>query len=92
MRKHWRLIVGCVVLGLTVTGLIALYIGFVGEFDVTLYSAFAILCPPSLVWISLNNAMEDKRTLYAIWSLVGLANAGLYAIVGVAIAELLGKP
>lgn len=79
-------------LGLLVTALIVLYIDLSGEFDVHLYTAFAILCPPSLLCFPFSEAMKDKGGFYAIWSLIGLANAGLYAVIGAAVAGQLWKP
>jgi membrane protease YdiL (CAAX protease family) len=91
MKKQWRLIVGCAVLGLVVTVLIVLYIDFVAEFNGTLYTAFAILCPPALACIPLSEAMKNKGNFYLIWSFIGLTNAGLYATFGAVIAELQSK-
>jgi hypothetical protein len=91
-RKQWRLIVGCALFGFVVTVLIVLYVYLLGEFDGSLYTAFVVLCPPSLAVIPLSGAMESKASSYAVWSLIALSNAGLYGIVGAAIAGLLWKP
>jgi hypothetical protein len=91
-RKQWRLIIGSAVLGFVVTVLIVLYIYLLGEFQGNLYTAFAVVCPPSLAVIPLSGAMKDKVSSVAVWSLIGLSNAGLYAIVGAAVGGLLWKP
>ena len=44
--KEWRLITSLAVFGLVVAALILLYLNVVGEFDPTLYTGFAIVCPP----------------------------------------------
>jgi len=36
--------------------------------------------------------MNDKDSFYAIWWVIGLTNAGLYAIIGAAVAALMRKP
>jgi hypothetical protein len=92
MSKQWRVIAGCAVLGLMVTTLIVLYMDLSAEFDAHLYTAFAILCPPSLLCIPFSEAMKHKGGYYAIWSLIGMANAGLYAVIGAAVAGQLWKP
>ena len=91
-RKQWRLIIGCGMLGFAVTVLIVLYICLLGEFDGKLYSAFVVLCPPSLAVIPLSDTMKEKMSSFAVWSLIGLSNAGLYSVIGAAVAGLLWKP
>ncbi len=90
--KGWQLITGFAVFGLVVAALIFLYLILVGEFDASLYTAFAILCPPSLLCIPFSDAMKDKAGLYAIWSLIGLINSGLYAVLGAAVVGLWKGP
>ena len=67
---------------------ILLYLNHSGEFDASLYTAFAILCPPSLLCIPFGEAMKDKGSFYAIWSLIGITNSGLYAVIGAAVVGL----
>lgn len=92
MSKPWRLIVGCALLGLAVTALIPLFMDSSADFDGRLYDAFVILCPPSLLCIPFSEVMKGKGGFYAVWSLIGLANSGLYAIIGAAVAGQLWKP
>lgn len=91
MDKDWRVITSFAVFGLVVAALILLYLNLLGEFDATLYTAFAILCPPSLLCIPFSEAMKDKASFYAIWSLIGITNSGLYAVIGAAVAGLRKK-
>jgi hypothetical protein len=91
MSKQWRLIVRCAILGFLVSALIVLYLDVSGEFDASLYTAFAILCPPSLLCIPFSEIMKHRSSFYAAWLMIGLANAGLYAVIGAAIAGQLWK-
>jgi hypothetical protein len=92
MSKQWRLIAVCAMLGLAVAAMIFLYINLSGEFYADLYTGFAIICPPSLLCFPFSEVMKHKAGFYAIWLLIGLANAGLYAIIGAAIAGQRWKP
>jgi hypothetical protein len=83
---------GFAALGLAVAALILLWLKFMGEFDATLYTAFAILCPPALLCIPFSEVMKDRVGFYTIWLLIGLTNSGIYAIVGAAVAGQLWKP
>lgn len=93
MDRDWRLITGFAVLGFVLAAFIFLYINFVGEFDGDLYTGFAVLCPPALLCFPFSEVMKDKNGLYAIWSLIGFLNSGLYAAVAAAVVGLLkGSP
>jgi len=92
MSKPSRLILVFAALGLTITALIFSWLKFIGEFDATLYTAFAIVCPPALLCIPFSEVMKEKVGFYAIWLVIGLTNTGLYAIVGAVIAGQLWKP
>jgi len=70
-------IVGCIKLGIL---------------DLNLLVTFVILCPPSLLSMHLREITKDNVGFITIWLLIGLANAGLYAVVGAAVAGLLWKP
>jgi hypothetical protein len=83
-----RLITGFAILGFVLAALIFFYINFVGEFDGDLYTAFAVLCPPALLCFPFSELMKDKSGLYAIWSLIGFLNSGLYAVIGAAVIGL----
>ena len=89
MDKDWRLITGFAVLGFVLAALIFLYINFVGEFDGDLYTVFAVLCPPALLCFPFSEVMKDKGSFYAVWSLIGFLNSGLYAVLAAAVIGLL---
>jgi hypothetical protein len=59
--------------------------------DLNLLVSFVNVCPPSLLSIQFNEVMKDELGFYAMWLLIGAVNAGLYAIVGAAIAGLVWK-
>lgn len=92
MNKSSRLVLGFAALGLAVAALILLWLKYLGEFDATLYTAFAIVCPPALLCITFSEVMKDSVGFYAIWLLIGLTNSGIYAVIGAAIAGQLWKP
>jgi hypothetical protein len=78
-------------IGLLVSSLVFAYIQFFGFFDATLYTLVAAVCPPSLLCIPFSDVMREKGSSYAIWLLIGLTNAGLYAVVGSAYVGLRNK-
>jgi hypothetical protein len=88
--KDWRLISGSALCGLLVAALILVYVKVSGEFDATLYTAFVIFCPPSLLcaFSPFSEAIKDKGSFYAIWSLIGITNSVLYAVIGAAVVGL----
>ena len=92
MSKQSRLIWSFAFLGLLVAVLIFVFVYFVGEIEGNLYTGFAILCPSSLLGIPFSGFMKDKHGFYAVWSIIALANAGLYSIVGATVAGLLWRP
>jgi hypothetical protein len=90
--KQWRLMVGCALMGLLVTVFIALYIFLAPEFDASLYHVFAVICPPALLLIPLSEVMNNLAVFCTIWSVIALANSGLYGIVGAVAAGQLWAP
>lgn len=91
MSKQWKLIAGCAALGLLTAAFFFIFVGVLGIVDGTLYTAMVIFCPPSLLSIPFSEAMKDKSGFYAICSLIGFLNSGLYAVIGAAIAGQLWK-
>ena len=82
MKRESKLIARFAVIGLLVSVLVFLSLKFFGEFDSTLYQAFAILCPPALICIPLSEVMKEHRVFYGIWFLIAGANSGLYGVIG----------
>jgi hypothetical protein len=75
MSKQSKLIVACAAVGLIVAVVVFMYVNFLGEFNGTLYTAFAILCPPSILCIPLREVMKEKIAFWALWSLISAANS-----------------
>ena len=92
MDKDRKLVTSFAVVGFVVAALILLYLNLSGQFNASLYTAFAILCPPSLLCIPFSEAMKDKGGFYAVWSLIGITNSGLYAVIGAAVVGLRTRP
>lgn len=82
--KDRKVITGFAIFGLLVTGLIV-YMVSSGSLDLDL---FLIFCPPILLSYPFREVMTDKGSAYVIWSLIGLLNSGLYAVVGAAVVGL----
>lgn len=78
-------------IGLLVSLFVFAYIRFSAQFDASLYTFFVALCPPALLCFPFNEMMKEKSGFYAVWSVIGLANAGLYAVVGAAYVGLRKK-
>lgn len=84
MDKDWKLITGFAVFGLVVTGLIA----FMISSNVLDLDVFVIFCPAILLSIPFSEVMKNKGGAYVIWTLIGLLNSGLYAVVGAMVVGL----
>jgi hypothetical protein len=91
MDTDSKLICRFAAIGLLVSALVLAYIQFFGFFDATLYTLFAAVCPPSLLCIPFSDVMKNKGGSYAVWLLIGLTNAGLYAVIGAAYVGLRNK-
>jgi len=92
MSRQSRLISWCAGLGLAISVLIFLYMYFVGQFDATLYTGFAVICPPSLLCIPFSEALKTKSGLAVVWLFIGITNSGIYAVIGSFLTTLLYRP
>jgi hypothetical protein len=88
--KQWRLIGGFALFGLLFTGVVAACTA-PGLDDLNLVIILVILCPPSLMSMYFSEIMKNYVGASAIWLFIGVVNAGLYAVVGAALAGLLTK-
>lgn len=50
-----------------------------------------VLCPPSLLSVAFDSEL-GRKNFYAIWSVIGLMNAGLYATIRVLVSWRLQRP
>jgi hypothetical protein len=91
MSDQWKLIGGFAAAGLLIAAFFFIFVGVLGVVDGTFYTAMLILCPPSLLSFPLSEAMKDRSGFYFVGLMIGLLNAGLYAVIGAAIAGQLRK-
>ena len=52
---------------------------------------FVVLCPPSLLSVAFDPELGTKG-FYAVWTVVGLMNAGLYATIRMFVSRRLQRP
>ncbi len=87
MGKRTRFAVGLAALGLAITAIIVAYQLLTDSYPPrpmsdTLFLAFVILCPPSLLSIPIIDAETGTAAFYVLWTFIGLANAVLYGAIG----------
>ncbi len=88
--RQWRLISGFALLGLVIATFTGTFLKL-GLDDLNVLIPLAILCPPSLIVLHVSEIMNNNVGFFAMWLFIGIANAGLYAVVGAALAGLLTK-
>jgi hypothetical protein len=77
--------------GLSVSTLVFACMPFFDSLDGNFLTVLVVLCPPSLLVLFLSEAIKGKSLVYATWALIGLSNAGLYAVIGAAYVGLRKK-
>jgi hypothetical protein len=99
MSKDWRIILRFAVVGLVISAAFAAYQGVIDSKASTLSvsAGFIVLCPVSLLFTPLfvwffEAAEAGTPGFYLIWTLIGLANAALYAVIGAAYVGVRKKP
>ena len=60
--------------------------------NVHLWTAFMILCPPSILSIPLIDVEPGSTDFAILWSVIGLVNSGLYAVIGMIVGRFRWKP
>jgi hypothetical protein len=90
LDRQWRLIAGLALFGLLFTAVVAACAAL-GLDDLRLVEILVVLCLPSLMSMYSSEIMKDYVGAFAIWLFIGVLNAGLYAVVGAALAGLLTK-
>ena len=63
-----------------------------GAFNVPLWAAFTILCPPSLLSAPLIDVEPGSTDYAVVWLVIGLVNSGLYAVIGTLVGRFRWKP
>ena len=61
-------------------------------FNSTLWTAFMILCPPSVLSIPLIDVEPGSSDFATMWLVIGLVNSGLYAVIGKIVGRFRWKP
>ena len=56
-----------------------------------LMMVFIVLCPPSLLSVAFDPELGAKN-FYAIWTVIGMMNAALYATIRVFVSKRLQRP
>jgi hypothetical protein len=59
--------------------------------NVPLWTAFMILCPPSLLSVPLIDVAPGSIDFVLLWLIIGLLNSALYAAIGAGIRKLFRK-
>src|SRR6266852_1936202 len=95
MSKDWRVILRFAALGLAIAAGVYAYCAFftarTTDLDILVGEVSLILCPPSLLclWYCRRDIVTGPAA--AIWSVVGIMNAALYALIGAAYVGLRKK-
>jgi hypothetical protein len=94
MRESWKTIGGFAILGFAITACFYVlytyhdYARSPGTLDLVMYATNVILCPPILLFMwCIDCEYGTPAGLEVNLILVGLLNAALYAMVGVAVAR-----
>jgi hypothetical protein len=96
-RKRRRLIIGLALLGLAITAAIYASIPFTPYSEppsgttIALGFVSIILCPPGLLTVPLFDIDAYTPGGAVLWLLIGLINAGLYAVIGALVGSFLWK-
>ena len=95
-RKRRRLIISFAVLGFVIAAVIWAYAELTDSspprpFNLPLWTAFMILCPPSFLTVLLIDVEPGSMDFAIIWAILGLMNSGLYAAIGAVVGRLRWK-
>jgi hypothetical protein len=97
VRKRRRLVIGVALFGLAITALLYASIPFVPNLEppsraeIALGVASVILCPPGLLTVPLFDIDAYTPGGAVLWLLIGLINAGWYAVIGAVVGRFLWK-
>jgi hypothetical protein len=95
-RKRRRLTIGLAVLGFVIAAIIWAYSELTDSppprpFNLPLWSAFMILCPPSFLTIPLIDVEPGSTDFAIMWLMLGLVNSALYAVIGTVVGRFRWK-
>lgn len=88
--------VGLAVLGFLVTSVIWAYSELTDSspprpFNLPLWTAFVVLCPPSLLTAPLIDVEPGSTDFTIAWLVIGLLNSTLYGVIGVIVGRFRWK-
>lgn len=92
-RARRRLTIALAVMGFVMAAAIWAYSELTDSsppkpFNSTLWTAFMILCPPSVLSIPIIDVEPGSSDFAIMWSVIGLANSGFYGLVGMVFGRL----
>jgi hypothetical protein len=96
--KSWQIIVGFAFLGLVAAGASYGYAAFydytklMNAFDFALTTVSVILCPTQLVFAMCIDCEVIGWGGFVMYSIIGVLNVALYALIGTAVAHMRLKP
>jgi hypothetical protein len=94
-RKRRRLTTTLAVVGFLVAAVIWAYSKLTDSspphFNLPLWTAFIVLCPPSLLSAPLIDVEPASSGFTMMWLVIGLLNSALYAVVGMVVGKLRWK-
>lgn len=95
-RKRRRLTIGLAIVGFLVATVIWAYSELTDSsaphFNLALWTAFIVLCPPSLLSAPLIDVEPGSSGFTMMWLVIGLVNSGLYGAIGMVFGKLRWKP
>jgi hypothetical protein len=95
-RKRRRLMISLAAMGFVIAAAIWAYAELTDAspprpFSLALWTAFVVLCPPSLLTAPLIDVEPGSTDFTIAWLVIGLLNSALYAVIGAAVGRLRWK-
>jgi hypothetical protein len=97
MREPWRTVIGSALLGLATAGAAYAYAAFfdytkpIAGPELVAWLISVILCPPQLIFATCIDCEVVGRNGFVMYSIVGILNTILYALIGYTVVTLRGK-
>lgn len=98
MHKPWKTIVGLALLGLAIAALSYVYAAFydytkpMNRLDFAFVVISIVLCPPQLLFGFCIDCEVIGRAGFIMYSVIGVLNATLYALIGYIVVSLRKRP
>ena len=96
-RKRRQLTIGFAAIGFVITAVIWAYSELTDSssprpLNFPLWTAFVILCPPSLLSAPLIDVEPGSTGFTTLWLVIGFVNSVLYAVIGMVVGRFRWKP